>query len=173
MRLWNYAEGTPVDAVVTLPFSQLAGGWTLPAEADPVHPADIDRMFVSIAPPGYQPEANALLPQRVDGWVELSAVVCSGDRPMLTIGDVLLPPHDLGMATAFDDSYNLTPARLLRNMRGLGYRGALVHYVGMSHYYHLAQAGGGLLVASEAQLCGPAVRWHADWFGRCAAQSAK
>jgi hypothetical protein len=50
---------------------------------------------------------------------------------------VLVPPHDLHMATAYDDSYNLTPARLLRNLRGLGYRGAIVHYVGMSHYYRL------------------------------------
>jgi len=171
VRLWNYAEGSPEDAVVTLPFSQLAGGWTLPGEADPVHPFDIDRMFVSIAPPGYQPEAVGLLPQRVDGWIELSGIVCSGDRPMLTIGDVLLPPHDLGMATAYDDSYNLTPARVLRNIRGLGYRDAIIHYVGMSHYYRLErQAGDALIVDATPQLCGPAEAWHASYFALCAAQ---
>src|SRR5690606_32313687 len=40
VRLWNYAQGSPEDARVTLPFSALAGGFLHPAEADPVHPAD-------------------------------------------------------------------------------------------------------------------------------------
>jgi uncharacterized protein (TIGR02217 family) len=151
-----------------VPFSALAGGW----EADdPVHPADIDRMFLSLAPTGYDPASGALLPERVDGWVELSAIACSGENAMLEIGDVLMPPHDLHMATAYDDSYNQTPARLLRNIRGLGYRDALIHYLGMSHYYRLArQADESLLVAEPARLCGPADRWHAAYFALCAAQ---
>jgi uncharacterized protein (TIGR02217 family) len=165
VRLWNYAAGAPEDAVVTLPFSALAGGW----EADdPIYPEHIDRMFVSIVPPGYDPEDSSLLPARADGWVELSAIVCSGENAMLEIGDVLVPPHDLHIATAYDDSYNQTPARLLRTLRGLGYRGELIHYVGMSHYFRLDHAS--LLVAEPAQLCGPAERWHADFFALCAAQ---
>ncbi len=168
VRLWNYADGSPEDAVVTLRFSDLGGGWEA---ADPVWPRDIDRMFVSIVPPGYDPGNAGLLPQRADGWVELTDIVCSGDRPMLAIGDVLLPPHDLHMATAYDDSYNLTPARVLHNIRGLGYRGAIVHYVGMSHYYRLErQAGDVLLAGAAAQLCAPAGRWHASYFALCAAQ---
>jgi len=168
VRLWNYAQGLPNDARVTLPFSALKGGW----EADdPVYPSDIDRMFISIAPPDYDPASEALLPASADGWVELSGITCSGGNAMLEIGDVLVPPHDLHMATAYDDNYNQTPARLLRNIRALGYRGALIHYVGMSHYYRLArQADGSLLVAEPARLCGPAERWHADYFALCAAQ---
>lgn len=168
VRLWNYADGSPDDAVITLPFSALAGGWDA---TDPVWPHDIDRMFVSLVPPGYDPGSTALLAQRADGWVELSGIVCSGDRPMLAIGDVVLPPHDLHMATAYDDGYNLTPARVVRNLAGLGYRGAVVHYVGMSHYYRLERdGGGGLLVDSTPALCGPAERWHANYFAYCAAQ---
>lgn len=168
VRLWNYAQGTPDDAVVTLPFSALAGGW---GAIDPVWPHDIDRMFVSLTPPDYDPASTALLAQRADGWVELSGIVCEGDRPMLAIGDVLVPPHGLGMATAYDDSYNLTPARVLHNLRGLGYRDAIVHYVGMSHYYRLErQPGDALLVGAVPQLCAPAERWHANYFALCAAQ---
>jgi len=167
VRLWNYADGSPDDAQVTLPFSALSGGW----EADdPVWPHDIDRMFVSLAPPGSDPEDDSLLPQRADGWVELSEIDCTGDRPMLAIGDVLLPPHDLSMATAYDDSYNLTPARVLRNIRGLGYRDAIVHYVGMSHYYRLERTGDELLVDATPQLCAPAEAWHASYFALCAEQ---
>ena len=40
VRLWNYAQGSPDDALVTLPFSDLAGGFLLPGEAEPVHPAE-------------------------------------------------------------------------------------------------------------------------------------
>ncbi len=169
VRLWNYAEGTPEDATITLPFSTLSGGWF--ASGDPVWPSAIERMFVSLAPPGFDPGNAGLLPARADGWVELSAIACSGDRPLLAIGDVMVPPHDLHMATAFDDSYNLTPARLLRTVRGLGYRGPIVHYVGMSHFYRLEQQpGGGLLVDDAAQLCGPAASWHEAYFALCAAQ---
>lgn len=50
VRLWNYAEGDPDDAAIVLPFSELSGGWD--GADDPVHPADIDRMFVSLCAPG-------------------------------------------------------------------------------------------------------------------------
>lgn len=169
VRLWNYASGSPEDAVITLSFSALSGGWE--ASGDPVWPHAIDRMFVSLAPLGYDPGNTGLLPARADGWVEMSAIVCSGDRPMLAIGDVMLPPHDLHMATAYDDSYNLTPARVLRNIRGLGYRGAIIHYVGMSHHYRLERtAGGALQVDATPSLCQPAESWHANYFAQCAAQ---
>jgi len=168
VRLWNYAVGSPEDAIVTLPFSALSGGWNLASGADPVFPSAIDRMFVSIAPRGFDPSTAGTLPRRVDGWVELTEIECSGDRPMLAVGDVMLPPHDLQMATAYDDSYNLTPARLLRNMRGLGYRSAVIHYVGMSHYYRLSPAADGVLQAGlEQPLCAPAECWHRSYFEEC------
>jgi len=168
VRLWNYATGTPEDAVVTLPFSKLAGGWVLDQSAHPVNPRSIERMFISIAPPGHDPANAGLLSNPVIGSVELTGINCSGDRPMLTIGEILLPPHDLQMCTAFDDSYNLTPLRLLRGMRGLGYRGAITHYVGMSHYYRLTKGDGGTLIAGQAEpLCAPAEAWHRSFLGEC------
>jgi hypothetical protein len=53
VRLWNYAVGSPTDVVVSLDFGALDGGFTLPGEADPVWAGDIDRMFVSLVPEGY------------------------------------------------------------------------------------------------------------------------
>jgi uncharacterized protein (TIGR02217 family) len=165
VRLWNYATGTPEDARVTLPFSALAGGWDAD---DPVHPADIDRMFVSLAPAGYAAGDEALLPERVDAWAELSGIVCEGHRPLLTIGDVLLPPHGVQIAVGYDDAYNQTPARLLRTMLGLGYRGRIAHYVGMSHFFRLVPEGAELLAEAGGALCGPAEAWHASYFAECA-----
>lgn len=169
VRLWNYAQGAPEDAEVTLPFSSLIAGWDAGSGGETVNPSAIERMFISLAPPGHEPQSAAALPQRVDGWVEMTGIVCSGDRPMLAIGDIILPPHDLQMATAYDDGYNQTPLRLLRGMRGLGYRDAITHYVGMSHYFRLRRAGDGdLAVDPERLLCTPAEAWHRSYFSECA-----
>jgi len=169
VRLWNYATGTPEDAQVVLPFSALAGGWDIAAAPDPVHPADIDRMFISLAPQGYAAGEDTLLPARVDAWAEVSGVLCEGHRPMLTIGDVLVPPHGVQIAVGYDDAYNQTPARLLRTIVGLGYRGRIAHYVGMSHFFRLVPGGAGLLADTTGTLCGPAAAWHSSYFAACAA----
>ncbi|MDB5702171.1 MAG: hypothetical protein JWL66_2370 [Sphingomonadales bacterium] len=47
VRLWNYAVGSPTDAVISLDFAALNGGFALPGEAVPVWAGDIDRMFVA------------------------------------------------------------------------------------------------------------------------------
>ncbi|MFB0612972.1 DUF2460 domain-containing protein [Aurantiacibacter poecillastricola] len=165
VRLWNYAQGSPDDATVTLPFSQLREGWE--ADGVAVHPTDIDRMFISLAAPGYDPAASGLLTARSIGWVELTDIHCDGHRAMLTLGDALLPPHEVHMCTAYDDSYNLTPARMMRAIMHLGYRDALVHYVGMSHYYRLARKNGVLVAEPGGVLCQPCIAWHEDFFARC------
>ncbi len=167
VRLWNYAQGTPEDAEVELRFSDLESGFALPGE--PVWPKDIDRMFVSLVAPGYVAGSSARLPQRADGWVELTAVACEGERAMLEIGDVLLPPHGEHIATAYDDCFNQTPARLLRQARALGYRGQVLHYLGMSHFFRLVPQRGAMLVEPGAALCIPAEAWHASFFAECAA----
>ncbi len=165
VRLWNYATGTPQDATISLPFSALSGGWDIAGMPDPVHPSDIDRMFISLVPPLYDPANTAILPARANGWVELGTISCDGDQPLLEIGDVMIPPHGVGIATAYDDSYNQTPARLLRNARGLGYRDEILHYIGMSHYFRLQPDVGGVLLAEvPGELAGPARSWHEVFF---------
>ncbi|MFM6832541.1 MAG: TIGR02217 family protein, partial [Novosphingobium sp.] len=161
VRLWNYATGTPTDAQVTLPFSALSGGFLLPAEADPVHPAAIDRMFISLVPPEYGSGSSAFT-SAVSGWAELSELRCQGHKPMLEIGDVMVPPHGLAMCTGYDDAYNLTPARLLRQVRGLGYRGSINHYIGMSHFFPLVPDGSGGFVVDPAlpAMNAAALAWH-------------
>ena len=162
VRLWNYASGSPTDAAITLPFSELQSGYTLPGEA--IHPSDIDRMFISLVPAGYVEGSSARLAARADCWAEMTAISCEGDRAMLEIGDVFLPAHGEQIATAYDDSFNQTPARLLRQAEQLGYRGRIVHYLGMSHYYRLENNV--TRVKYHGELCGPAIAWHRDFFER-------
>ena len=159
VRLWNYANGSPTDAQIELRFSELESGFSLPGEA--IHPHDIERMFISLAPQGYVEGSEAVLPTRVDGWAEMSAIGCEGEGAMLAIGDVLIPAHGEQIATAYDDSFNQTPARLLRSAEGLGYRGRIVHYVGMSHYFRLEPLGGGHYVSlAGGVLNKPCAAWH-------------
>lgn len=169
VRLWNYAAGTPTDAVVTLDFDTLAAGFTLPGT--PVFAGDIDRLFISLVPVGYT-GTEAPLPAAVDAAVTVSAIACDGPRSTLAIGDTVVPPHRLRIATGYDDSYNLTPARLVRGIAALGYTTWINHYVGMSHFFQLGwnAASGQYEVDPTRPLNTPATAWHRDFAAAAAAR---
>jgi uncharacterized protein (TIGR02217 family) len=160
VRLWNYAVGTPEDAKITLKFSDLDGGFLLPGEADRIYAGDIDQMFISLVPPGYTGlRGNLASPS--EGWAELSEIRCDGAGVMLDAGDVMLPEHELKMATGYDDAYNQTPERLVRSIHALGYRDSINHYVGMSHYFRLEALGDGHYVSlTGGALNTPCREWH-------------
>lgn len=165
VRLWNYAQGAASDARIVLNFSDLASGFLLPEEAQPVSPYKIDRMFISLVAPDFVPGSIRPLTTAATGWVELSEIRCEGHRCLLEIGDVLVPPHGLAIATAYDDCTNQTPQRLIRNTRQLGYRGSLLHYAGMSHFMQLQANGDRFLIAQDGEpLCAPALAWHRAFF---------
>jgi uncharacterized protein (TIGR02217 family) len=169
VRLWNYAVGTAENATITLDFGALLGGFLLPTENIPVFAGDVDRMFISLVPPGFT-KTNAALPAPVEAWVELTGMTCDGPGSVLSIGDVLVPPHSLSLATGYDDSYNPTPARLIRTALHLGYRGSINHYVGMSHYFRLTPQSGSYYVSSAGgALNAPCAAWHADFAVRAKA----
>lgn len=157
VRLWNYAVGSSEDAVITLPFDNLVGGFSLPADADPVVITSIDRLFFSIVPAAYIAGSSDRFPVPVAGWVRLSEISCQGSGSIIPTNDTFVPEHGLRICTAYDDCYQLTPERVIDSLERLGYRGLINHYVGMSHYPALT--GQGLADPSEP-LCTPARRWH-------------
>src|SRR3546814_12251946 len=74
------------------------------------------------------------------------------------------------MATGYDDAFNQTPERLLRNVLSLGYRGDINHYVGMSHYFRLEALGSGLYVSlTGGTLNAPCAAWHREFAARAKA----
>jgi uncharacterized protein (TIGR02217 family) len=169
VRLWNYASGSADDAVIELDFGGIQGGFLLPDEADPVWAGDIDRMFISLVPPGFT-RANALLSAPAEGWVEISEIACEGSGSVLSIGDAIVPEHRLHIATGYDDLYHLTPARMLRNVMQLGYRKVINHYVGMSHYFRLEPNSGDFYASlAGGALNGPCAAWHRDFCARAKA----
>ncbi|WP_375390793.1 DUF2460 domain-containing protein [uncultured Sphingomonas sp.] len=164
VRLWNYAQGTGEDATVSLDFADVRNGFG--TSGPPVWMGDVDRLFVSLAPPGYVEASDAALPAAAEGWAELSGIACEGPGSVLAIGDPVAPEHGLRIATGYDDQYHLTPARLLRNVVQLGYRGLINHYVGMSHFFRLE---GGLATAEGGALNAASTAWHADFARRARA----
>jgi uncharacterized protein (TIGR02217 family) len=96
--------------------------------------------------------------------------VCDGSGSVLSVGDAFVPPHGLNIATGYDDSYNVTPARMLRNAAALGYRGTINHYVGMSHYLRLEPNGAGYYASlTGGALNVAAAAWHRDFAARAKA----
>jgi uncharacterized protein (TIGR02217 family) len=166
VRLWNYATGTPEDSAIALDFAAIAGGWE---GEDAVWAGDVDRMFVSLVPPGFTGE-DSPLDSPAQGWAELTEIACDGSGSVLSIGDVLVPEHRLRIATGYDDLYHVAPARVLRNALHLGYRGLINHYVGMSHYFRLeANSGGFYASLTGGVLNGPCQAWHRDFAARAKA----
>ena len=168
VRLWNYAAGTPTDAVITIDFDALAAGFA--AGGEPVFAADIDRMFISLLPTAYT-GADAPLAKAIDAAVTLSEMACTGPTSTLAIGDTVVPPHRLRIATGYDDSYNLTPARLVRGIAALGYAGSINHYVGMSHFFQLRWTGAAYEVDPARPLNVAAAAWHRSFVAAAAASA--
>jgi uncharacterized protein (TIGR02217 family) len=175
VRLWNYAQGTPLAAQITLDFDALEGGFVLPEDADPVWAGAIDRLFISLPPQDYAAHSTTPLDaSTMSAHVALRAIKVDGARAVLRCGDACLPEHDIGMAGGYDDIYHVTPEHVVRQCVALGYRGSVDHYIGMSHAMQLvwdAQEQRFIVhTPPEARVKDainiPAQRWHADFFDR-------
>lgn len=159
VRLWNYAQGTPEDAQITIDFDALDGGYSFPGDADRVDPRDIDRMFISIIPPDYTQESQEIRAAPAAVSVTISGIKCDGANSVVSINDAIVPEHGLRIATAYDDMYNLPPERVIDVIERLGFRGPINHYVGMSHYFALNGSG---LLDSTRGMNAAALAWHRD-----------
>lgn len=164
VRLWNYAVGSPSDAVVTIDFDALDGGFGLPADADRVDPRAIDRMFISLVPPDYSEGPDEVRAAPAQASVTISEVSCEGSGSVLSVRDAVVPEHELRIATGYDDMYHLPPERIVQAIERLGHRKLINHYIGMSHFFALD--GGGKLDASRT-LNAAALVWHRE-FARAA-----
>ncbi len=172
VRLWNYATGTNTSAAIALDFDAMVGGFNLISNADPVYTGDIDRMFISLVPVDY----DATMDVPIAGGpafatVSLTNMRCVGAMSGLAMGDGRIPPHGYRTATGYDDVYNQNPQRVVEGLHALGYRGAVDHYVGESHYYALqwSASESRYIVASTPQvLNGACVSWHQAFFASLA-----
>jgi hypothetical protein len=166
VRLANLVtSGGGRDARIRIDFDRLRGGFYAD---DPVYAGDIDRIFLSLVPEGYS-GGGGRLSGATEGGLILSEMTALGSRATLTCGTGPGGVHEVRMTNGYDDTYNVTPARIVRNLALLGYKDRLVHYVGMSHYFRWSWDGGeGRYIAEDVAepLNRPCVLWHADFAAR-------
>ena len=154
VRLWNYANGAPDDALVNLDFDTMASGWTAD---DPVYPKDIDRMFISLVPPDYEAQSDAIRAAPAVGRAEMSGIACTGPGSVIMEGSSWQPVHPFNACTAYDDLYHLPPERVAEAVDRLGHGPVVNHYVGMSHYMAFGADG---RIDTSRTMNGPARAWH-------------
>lgn len=156
VRLWNYARGPAEAPHIELDMGALRAGFG--TDGEPVFTGDVDRMFLSVVPAGFD-GAGTPLPQPVSTFVEFRNWSVRGPRSTLPVGDAFLPEHGVRICSGYDDSYNQVPERLVEQWEALGYRRIVNHYVGMSHFYALGAVAGGRFEVTSG-LCASAIAWH-------------
>lgn len=163
VRLGNcVTSGTSTDAVLTIDFNDLPGGFY---GTDDVYAGDVDRLFISLVPNSFSEGSTARLPSPVEARMVLSNIAVTGTNAKLVCGLGPGGVHEMRMTNGYDDTYNVAPARIVRNCTLLGYKGEFNHYVGMSHYFRWAWDGGeGRYIAQDTDtpLNEPCRLWHKD-----------
>ena len=161
VRLYHKVETwfSNEEAIIALDFNNLGSGWF---DDISVYVQDIDRMFFGLIPFGHIEGSTKPLPEPLAASITLSEMDISGPKLVLyhDIANNVLP---MAVATGYDDNYNLTPERLVRSIKGLGYRKWINHYVGMSHYYLQNNNLKATMVDGKV-LNTPTVNWHRNFF---------
>lgn len=156
VRLSNYATGASESSHIELDMGALRAGFG--DDGEPVYTGDVDRIFMSVVPAGFDGTSTPLSAP-VSTYVEFRNWRVTGPRSTLSIGDAFLPEHRVRICSGYDDSYHQVPDRLVEQWEALGYRHVVNHYVGMSHFYALAAAPGGRFEVTSG-LCASATAWH-------------
>lgn len=174
IRLVNYlTSGTAQAGTLYLDFAggPVFGGYNI-ADAEQRVTVPWDRIVefsIGLAPPDYDPEDDTPLAAPLTISLELTDMVVSGSSAMLprrSPGQTI--PTLLRMTDGYDDSYSLTPQRVVDGLVHLGYSGPYVIYIGASHLHDLVwdAAAGTFQVDPAHPVAMPVRRWFADLFAR-------
>lgn len=135
IRLWDYSDkASSTSCHVTLDFSNVQGGFN---QDTPIPWNNVQRIMLSVISDSFDSENSAPLSAPKKGKVIIENIesTLSGQPWTMEVNSVSLSPHRVGMCTAYDDSYYMSPKRIVDALYSLGYRGTVNHYCGMSHYY--------------------------------------
>lgn len=94
----------------------------------------IQKIFFAAYTDQYQKATGNPLSETSSGFIRFTNSFVEGPSTQLLIKEVVLENHNVGMCTSYDDHYDLNPARIVHNLKVLGYNGFINHYCGMSHY---------------------------------------
>ena len=130
--LFNYANNpSSRTAHIRINWDTVKAGFSA-TDSFPV--TNIQRISFSGFTSDYNSQSATPLSQPKDGYIRVTNSVVTGTNAKLNLSRVVVPQHNYGICTSYDDHYDLNPQRLVNNMVALGYKGLVNHYCGMSHY---------------------------------------
>lgn len=130
--LFNYANNpSSRSAHIHINWDTVKAGFSA-TDSFPV--TNIQRISFSAFTSSYNAHSSLPLSQSEDGYIRITNSVVTGTNAQLNLSRVIVPQHNYGLCTSYDDHYDLNPQRIVDNMTALGYHGFINHYCGMSHY---------------------------------------
>lgn len=133
VRISNYlSSGIPTNGHYRLDFAIVGGGWD---GTEHIDWSSVDNLLLSVMHDSYDPTNPAAPIAETIGTIHITNVTVSG--PALNLGTPELTPHRLRMTDGYDDSYFMTPTRLVAGMYQLGYRDWYTIYFGISHHHNV------------------------------------
>ncbi|MCU4331611.1 phage capsid protein [Acinetobacter pittii] len=163
--LFNYANNpSSRTAHIRINWDTVKAGFSA-TDSFPV--TNIQRISFSGFTSDYNGQTAIPLSQPKDGYIRLTNSVVTGTNAKLNLSRVVVPQHNYGICTSYDDHYDLNPQRLVNNMVALGYQGFVNHYCGMSHYPEMTWKSDinkwqipDTLVTGEAVVNSCTRKWH-------------
>ena len=170
VRLANYTTAT-VNGVshVEIDFDTVMAGFS---PTIPVYAGDLDRIFLAFIPIDYDINSSDVFDAPRTASMTMSNITVEGSNlanTTMVVGTGVSEDHDLRMTNGYDDTYNLTPERLIRNVELMGYKKWFNHYVGMSHYFYWEwDATEQRFISQDLEnpLNKPCQIWHEELFSR-------
>ncbi|HFE9759467.1 TPA: phage capsid protein [Acinetobacter baumannii] len=163
--LFNYANNpSSRTAHIHINWDTVNAGFSA-TDSFPV--TNIQRISFSGFTSHYNAQSATPLSQPEDGYIRITNSVVTGTNAKLNLSRVVVPQHNYGICTSYDDHYDLNPQRLVNNMVALGYQGLVNHYCGMSHYPEMTWKSDinkwqipDTLVTGEAVVNACTRKWH-------------
>lgn len=163
--LFNYANNpSSRTAHIHINWDTVKAGFSA-TDSFPV--TNIQRISFSGFTSHYNGQSATPLSQPEDGYIRFTNSVVTGTNAKLNLSRVVVPQHNYGICTSYDDHYDLNPQRLVNNMVALGYQGLVNHYCGMSHYPEMTWKSDinkwqipDTLVTGEAVVNACTRKWH-------------
>ncbi|WP_213073032.1 non-contractile tail sheath protein [Acinetobacter baumannii] len=163
--LFNYANNpSSRTAHIHINWDTVKAGFSA-TDSFPV--TNIQRISFSGFTSHYNGQSATPLSQPEDGYIRITNSVVTGTNAKLNLCRVVVPQHNYGICTSYDDHYDLNPQRLVNNMVALGYQGLVNHYCGMSHYPEMTWKSDinkwqipDTLVTGEAVVNACTRKWH-------------
>ncbi|CAA0223881.1 phage capsid protein [Acinetobacter baumannii] len=163
--LFNYANNpSSRTAHIHINWDTVKAGFSA---TDSFSVTNIQRISFSGFTSHYNGQSATPLSQPEDGYIRITNSVVTGTNAKLNLSRVVVPQHNYGICTSYDDHYDLNPQRLVNNMVALGYQGLVNHYCGMSHYPEMTWKSDinkwqipDTLVTGEAVVNTCARKWH-------------